>query len=158
MLYSQPFLPITLFQNHNVLLDTSERIPDTNYMSPDDLRQQIELQVVELIKAKLADGSMTEERAQQASQVVLDSLKPGMSYEELYRSIGKMDDVVQELAPVVLPIMRQYERDIVKPIESNVTELIRQGQYDAAAKLAKKAISQDVKLQWTGSGKPPTNP
>ena len=121
-------------------------------MSPDDLRQQIELQAVELIKAKLADGSMTEERAQQASQVVLDMLKPGMSFEELYRAIAKLDDTVQELAPVVLPIMQQYEDQIVKPIEKIVSDLIRQGQYDAATKLAKRAISQDVKLEWTGSG------
>lgn len=127
-------------------------------MTPDDLRQQIELKVVELIKAKLAEGSMSEERAQQASQVVLDTLKPGMSFEELYQAIGRLDDTVQELAPVVLPIMEQYEREIVKPIEKNVSELIRQGQYDAASKLAKKAISQDVKLQWTGSGKPTDTP
>jgi len=123
-------------------------------MSPDDLRQQIELQVVELIKAKLADGSMTEERAQQASQMVLDTLKPGMSYEELYKAVSTLDNVVQEFAPVVAPIMRQYEEQIVQPIGDNVQELIRQGQYDAATKLAKRAISQDVKLEWTGSGKP----
>ena len=127
-------------------------------MSPDDIRQQIELQVVELIKKKLADGSMTEERAQQASQIVLDTLKPGMSFEELYQAVGKLDDVVQELAPVVLPMMKQYERDIVKPIEKNVRELIMQGQYDAATKLAKQAIGQDIKMQWTGSGKPANPP
>lgn len=123
-------------------------------MTPDELRQQVELQVVELIKAKLADGSMTEERAQQASQIVLDTLKPGMSFEELYMAVGHLDDVVQELAPVVAPIMKQYEDSIVKPIGNNVSELIRQGQYDAATKLAKKAIAQDVKLQWSASGKP----
>ena len=123
-------------------------------MSPDDLRQQIELQIVELIKAKLADGSMTEERAQQASQTVLDTLKPGMSLEELYRAVGGLDDTVQELAPVVAPIMRQYEKEIVQPISANVSELIRQGQFDAATKLARKAIASDVKLEWTGSGKP----
>lgn len=126
-------------------------------MTPDDIRQQIELSVVELIKKKLADGSMTEERAQQASQIVLDTLKPSMSFEELYRAVAKLDDVVQELALVVLPIMKQYERDIVKPIRENVKELIMQGQYDAATTLAKKAIGQDIKMQWTGSGKPPSN-
>jgi hypothetical protein len=127
-------------------------------MTPDDLRQQIELQVVELIKKKLADGSMTEERAQQASQVVLDTLKPGMSFEELYQAVGRLDDVVQELAPVVLPILKQYEQDIVKPIQKNVTELIMQGQYDAATKLAKQTIGQDIKMEWTGSAKPPNPP
>lgn len=124
-------------------------------MTPDDIRQQVELAVVELIKRKLADGSMTEERAQQASQIVLDSLKPGMGYEELYQAVGKLDDTVQELAPVVLPMMEQYERDIVRPIEHNVKELIMQGQFDAATKLAKQAIGQEVKLEYVGAAKPP---
>ncbi len=124
-------------------------------MTPDDIRQQVELKVVELVKTKLADGSMTEERAQQASQIVLDTLTPGMSYEELYRAIGKLDDTVQELAPIVLPLMEQYEREIVQPIEKNVQDLIIQGQYDAASDLAKKAIKQDIKLEYTGSAKPP---
>lgn len=126
-------------------------------MTPDDIRQQIELKVVELIKAKLADGSMTEERAQQASQVVLDTLKPGMDFEQLYRAVARLDDVVQELAPIVLPVMEQYEKEIVKPIQKNVQELILQGQYDAATSLAKKAIGQDIKLQYVGSAKPPTS-
>ena len=124
-------------------------------MTPDDLRQQIELQVVELIKRKLADGTMTEERAQQASQMVLDTLKPGMNFEELYSAVARLDDTVQELAPVIVPMLKQYEQEIVRPIEKNVTELIRQGQFDAATTLAKRAIAQDVKLEWTGSAKPP---
>lgn len=127
-------------------------------MTPDDLRQQIELQVVELIKKKLADGSMTDERAQQASQIVLDALQPGMTFEELYQAVSKLDDIVQELAPVVIPLMQEYERDIVKPIQENVKELIMQGQYDAATKLAKKAIGQDIKMQYTGSAGPPNLP
>ncbi len=130
-------------------------------MTPDQVRQQVEVQVVELIKKKLADGSMTEERAQQASQVVLDTLKPGMTMDELYRAIAKLDDTVQELAPIVLPKMKQYEHDIVEPIKENVKNLIMQGHYDAAAKLAKQAIGQDIKIQWKGSGKarnlPPSN-
>jgi hypothetical protein len=34
-------------------------------MSPDGIREEIELAVVELIKTKLTDGTMTETRAQQ---------------------------------------------------------------------------------------------
>lgn len=120
-------------------------------MSPDDLRQQIELQVVELIKAKLADGSMSEDRAQQLSQIVLSAVKPGMSFEELYKVIATIDDTAPELSPIVLPIVREYEEHVVKNIKTNVSDLIHQGQYDAATKLAKKAINQDVSLVWTGS-------
>lgn len=122
-------------------------------MTPDDLRQQIELKVVELIKAKLADGSMSEDRAQQLSQLVLGAVKPGMSFEELYKVIATIDDTAPELSPIVLPIVREYEENVVNNIKTNVSDLIRQGQYDAATKLAKQAINQDVSLVWTGSSK-----
>ncbi len=127
-------------------------------MTPDELRQQVELKVVELLKNKLADGSLSDERAQTISQSVLTLLTPGMSWEELYRAIPKLDDQFPELAPIVLPIVRQYEKNIVGQAQKSVRELIRQGQYDAAVKLAKGAISQDVNLIWQGSGKPPTVP
>lgn len=123
-------------------------------MTPDDLRQQIELAVVELIKAKLADGTMTEERAQDISQLVLDLLKPSMSFEELYKVIPKLDDSFQELAPIVLPYVRDYEERIVKQAQKGVQNLMRQGQYDAAATLAQQAVKQEVKLEWVGAGKP----
>jgi len=122
-------------------------------MTPDDIRQQIELNVVELIKEKLADGTMTEERSQQISQIVLDSLQPGMNFEELYKAIPKLDDAFPELSPIILPILKEYETNITQQVKQNVENLIRQGQFDAAAKLAQKAVDQDVKLVWTGQGK-----
>lgn len=118
-------------------------------MSPDDIRQRIELKVVELIKTKLADGTMTEERGQQISQMVLNLLKPGMSLEELYRAIPKLDDAAQELSPIILPYLREYEDKIAQAAEQSVRTLIRQGQYDAATQLAQKAIAQDIDLVWT---------
>lgn len=115
------------------------------------MRQQIELNVVELIKEKLSDGSMTEDRAQEISQMVLDVLKPGMSFEELYKVIPKLDDQYNELSPIVLPLIRDYEERIVKEAQKGVQNLIRQGQFDAAVTLAQKAIKQDVKLEYVGS-------
>jgi len=49
-------------------------------MSPDELREQVELEVVEFIKAKLATFEINETRAQQIANRVLDILKPGMSF------------------------------------------------------------------------------
>lgn len=123
-------------------------------MTPDDIRQQIELAVVELIKDKLADGTMTEERSQQISQIVLELLQPGMTFEELYKAIPKLDDSCPELSPITLPHLRDYEDNIAQKVTPSVRELIRQGQFDAAAKLAQKAINQDVKLVWIASAKP----
>lgn len=123
------------------------------HMSPDDIRQQIELKVVELIKNKLADGTMTEERSQALAQHVLNLIKPGMSFEELYRAVPKLDDLFPELSGVVLPIVREYEEHVVRQAEDGVRQLIRQGHYDAAHKLAKNVISQNVKLVWQAEAK-----
>lgn len=122
-------------------------------MTPDDIRQQIELKVVDLIKTRLADGSITEDRAQTLSQIVLDTVKPGMSFEELYKAVAKLDDFAPELAPIVLPLMRQYEDTVVAQAQDAVSSLIRQGQYDAASTLAKKAINQNINIVWNGTSR-----
>lgn len=121
-------------------------------MNPDDIRQQIEANVVELIKTKLDDGTMTEERSQLISQNVLDTIRPGMTFEELYKAIPKLDDAFQELSPILVPILQEYETNVTQKVKQNVEDLIKQGQFDAAAKLAQKAVENDVKLVWTGKG------
>lgn len=119
-------------------------------MSPDDIRQDIELKVVELIKDMTAKGLMTEERAQELSQRVLDLLQPGMSMEELYRAIAKLDDAMPELSRVVIPYLREYEEKVTQQAQKSVQDLIKQGQYDAANQVAHQAITQDSKLVWEG--------
>lgn len=123
-------------------------------MTADELRQEIEMSVVAIIKDRLEQGTITEERSQQISQVVLDKLAPGMSLEAILKVIPKLDDTCPELAPTILPILRHYEDTVARQGERNVTELIAQGQYDAAAKLAEKVINQDVGTMWIGSAKP----
>ena len=120
-------------------------------MTPDDLRQDVELKVVELIKKKLADGTMTEERSQAIAQQVLNTLTPGMSFENLYKAIFHLDDMYTELSPVVLPIIRDYDINVTQKATNSVRDLIRQGQYDAAEKLAHKAIAGDLKVVWQGT-------
>lgn len=123
-------------------------------MSPDDLRQRLELKIVELIKAKLEDGTLTEERAQAISQMVLELLKPGMGWEELYRTVPRLDDGFPELAPVIIPILKEYEERVVQGATTQVLTLIREGQYDAATDLADRVVKQEVKLTWEGKGSP----
>jgi hypothetical protein len=122
-------------------------------MTPDDIREEIELAVVELIKAKTADGTMTEERGQQISQLVLDTLQPGMPFEELYRAIFHLDDACQELSPIVLPYAKNYEENIAQKATDMVASYIKVGKYDAAVKLAEDVINEKVNLQWQGAGK-----
>jgi hypothetical protein len=123
-------------------------------MTPDQIREEIELAVVEMIKAKLADGTMTEERSQQISKIVLAALKPGMTLQELYKAIFTLDDACTELAPIVLPYAENYERNVVKKATDIVANYIKVGEYDAAVKLTDDVIREDVNLEWQGTGKP----
>lgn len=122
-------------------------------MTPDDLRGQVELLVVELIKRGLEAGTMTEARAQELSQTVLDTIRPGMNFEELYKAIAMLDDCAPELSPVVLPMVKEYEEHVAQQALHGVKELIAQGQYDAATTLAQNVVDQKVKLVWQGKGK-----
>jgi len=122
-------------------------------MNPEDLRQSVELRAVELIKGGLESGTISEPRAQELSQIVLDTIHPGMSLEELYRAIPKLDDTAPELSPVVLPVVRQYEETYgIKAVE-DVRALIRTGQYDAAIERAQETIGHKRNVVWHGEGK-----
>ena len=122
-------------------------------MTPDDVRQEIELKTVEFIKEKLTEGAMTEARSQQISQTVLELLTPGMTYEQLYKAIFKLDDTCTELSYIVLPYAESYEKNIAQKATDIVSGYIRVGKYDAAVKLAEDVIHENVKIQWQGSGK-----
>ena len=121
-------------------------------MNPDDVREEIELAVVELIKTSVEAGTMTEARGQQISQVVLELLTPGMNWEQLYKAIFKLDDSCTELAPIVLPYAKSYEVNIASKASDMVASYIRVGNYDAAVKLAEEVVNEDVKLEWQGKG------
>ncbi len=122
-------------------------------MSPDEIRERIEAQVVDVIKQKVENEEMTEERAQQLAQRVLELLKPGMSLEELYKVLPKLDDNFSEVSPIIVPYLRDYEQGVTKKAAVQVRDLIVSGHYKEAQDLANRVIKQDVKLVWTGSSK-----
>lgn len=132
-------------------LDTWHLILDTIFMSPDDLRQQIELKVVELIKEGLTKGTMTEAKSQEISRRTLEVLQPGMGFKELFKAISRLDDTMPELSKVVYPIVRQYEDMVKNSAIPRVREFMRVGAWDAAVKLAKDAANGEVELVWSGS-------
>ena len=115
-------------------------------MTPDEIRKEIELKVVEMLKARLSDGTMTEERSKIISKIVLDLIQPGMTITDLYKSIMQLDDSCPELSPIVLPFAKQYEEMITQKATTAVRDYIRVGKYNAAINLAKKVASQEVEL------------
>ena len=120
-------------------------------MSPDDIRKEIELNVVELLRNRLSDGTMTEERSKIISKIVLELLKPGMNLTDLYKSIMQMDDACPELSPIVYPYAKQYEEMVTQKATGKVEEFIRVGKYDAAIDLAQKVTSQNIELSSVSS-------
>jgi len=120
-------------------------------MSPDEIRKDIELKVVEMLKAKLSDGSMTEERSKIISKIVLTLLQPGMDVTKLYKAIMQLDDSCPELSPIVYPYAKQYEEMITQKVTGTVQDLIRVGKYDAAIDLAKKVSNQTIELSQPSS-------
>lgn len=125
-------------------------------MSPDTIRQQIELKVVELLRKAVTEGTMTEERSQAIAKLVLTHLTPGMKWAELYKAIPKLDDAAQEISPIIVPYLREYENQIAQAAQKTVSDYIHLGEYDAAINLAKKVIAQEVNIVWTASAKPTT--
>jgi hypothetical protein len=122
-------------------------------MTPDDIREQIEADIVDLIKQKVEAEEMSEERAQTLAQLVLERLKPGMTLEELYKALPHLDDNFSEISHVIVPYLRDYEDGVAKPAIESVQQLIKAGQYKEAQELADRVIKQNVKLVWTGSSK-----
>lgn len=123
-------------------------------MSPDDIRERIEAQVVDVIKLKVENEEMTEERAQELASRVLELLKPNMSLEDLYKALPKLDDNFAEVSSIIIPYLRDYEEGVTKKAAFQVRDLIISGHLKEAQDLADRVIRQDVKLVWTGSSKP----
>lgn len=122
----------------------------------DEVRQQIELRVVELIKIKLMDGTLTEDRSREISQHVLETLKPGMTFMDLFKALPTLDDGFSELAPVIIPYLKDYESHIVQKAREQAEEFLHTGKYDAAVRLSKDAIEYNLNVVFTASAKPPS--
>jgi len=115
-------------------------------MSPDEIRKDIELKVVELLKFRLSNQTLTEERSRVISSTVLELLQPNMNITDLYRSIMKLDDACPELSTIVYPYAKQYEEMVTQKATNTVEEYIRVGKYDAAINLAKNVVDQKVTI------------
>ena len=106
----------------------------------EQMRKQLQEQIVSLIKARVQSGSMDEDRNKAIAQMVLDKLPEGISYSELMKVVPTLDDHFQELAQVVVPIMVDYEKKIRAAVDDKIQQLMSEGKFDAAMQVANKAI------------------
>ena len=110
----------------------------------DEFRQFIEREVLLIIKELAETGNTTQEKLQQMAKLTLDLVKPGMPIDEMYRNAVKLDDQHSELAPVVAKLMKTYEEKYEKSALKEVTELIRNKQYDQAQDMVKKVLEYKI--------------
>ena len=96
---------------------------------------------------------MTNEQAQQIAKRTIELLKPGMSLEEFFKNVMKIDDGLPELSFIVLPLAKIYQEKIENPSIDAVRELVRKTNYDTAVNLSQKIVDQDIKIKFVAQGK-----
>lgn len=104
------------------------------------LREQIQTQVVQLITKGLEDGSISEDRAREMARLILEKIPEDVSNQELMQILPKLDDQFVELADVVLPIISEYEEKIRSAVEQKALQLVRQRKFQEALETARKGI------------------
>lgn len=112
----------------------------SNIGQAQEFRKYIETEVLKIIKALAEKGETTKERIQEIAKITLELIKPTMTLEELYQNAVKLDDNFSELAPVVMQIMKEYEEKHEKKVLEQVTQLVRNREYDQAEEAVKKVL------------------
>lgn len=111
-----------------------------------NLREQVQKAAIDIITKGLEAGTINEERAKQIAQTVLESLPEGITYEEFFNKLPKLDDLNPELAEVVVPLMEQYGEKMKAINDTKITELIKDGKIDEALILTNQAIEKEKSL------------
>lgn len=118
----------------------------TDSQNPQEVKNAIQSQLVELITAKLESGHMTPERAKEIAQMILDKLSGDMSFDDLVKVIPKLDDQFEELGSVIVPVMIDYEKKMREEINTKIDSHLQQKNFDEVLRLAKEAIELESQL------------
>lgn len=111
-----------------------------NLSQSEDFRKFIEIETLKIIKKLAEEGKTEKDKLQAIAQRTLDLIKPGMSLEELYQNAVKLDDNFSELAPVVYIIMKQYEEKYERKALDQVSQMVKNRQFDQAEEAVKKVL------------------
>lgn len=111
-----------------------------------DLLDKVHNSVVDVITKGLENGTISEDRAKEIANFVLDKLKDDITYEELIRVIPTLDDEFKELSFAVIPIMLEYEAKIRKVVDEKISNLLKDKKFTEALKLAQRAMEFEKEL------------
>lgn len=114
------------------------------YRQAEELRELIEREVLKVIKQLSEIEGTTKEKIQEIARKTLELIRPGMKIDELYQNAVKLDDTCSELAPVVVILMREYEEKYAKKALTQVSQLVKDRQFDEAESVIKKVLQYKI--------------
>lgn len=106
----------------------------------EELRKRVQTQIVGVITKGLKSGEITQERAKQIAQMILEKLPENLSYDQLIHIIPQLDDHFLELSRVVIPIVTEYEQSLKEEMNKEIHKHIQENDFEAVLNLTKKAI------------------
>lgn len=115
-----------------------------DFIQADELREFIENEVLKIIDKMTQQEDTTKEKIQGIARKSLELIRPGMKLDELYQNAVKLDDNCSELGPIVVLIMKEYEVKYAKKALTQVSQLIKNKQYDEAQNVVKKILTYKI--------------
>ncbi len=113
-------------------------------MDPEEYRQKLEWDILEIIEQKLMNGLMDADRAAAIAKMVLEKLHPPLTLEQIYKIAPTLDDEFSELTAAVLPVLQEHDEKIRAVVADHAEQLIQSGKFDEAHAILKQATQQKV--------------
>lgn len=108
-------------------------------MDPEEYRKKIEIDILQIIETKLTNGQMDVDRAKAIARMVLDSLHPPLTLEQIYEIVPTLDNHFNELAAAVFPVIRDHDFKVREIVAKHAENLIKSGKLDEAYSTLKQA-------------------
>ncbi|MBI2049623.1 hypothetical protein HYT32_01835 [Candidatus Roizmanbacteria bacterium] len=113
-------------------------------MDPEEYRKKIERDILSIIEEKLRNGQMDATRAKVIARAVLDKLHPPLTLDQIYKTVSILDNNFKELASALLPVIKEHDDQVKNIIALHAEKLIREGNFNEAEKVLKKATKEEV--------------
>lgn len=106
-------------------------------MDPEEYRKKLEIEILEVIEAKLKNGQMNADRAKAIARMVLDKLHPPLTLEQIHQIAPTLDDEFKELSTAILPVLSDREEETSKIVAEHAEKLVKSGKIEDAISLLK---------------------
>ncbi len=96
---------------------------------------RVEKEIADLLISKLESQQITPDRAAQIAKFVIQAIPKEITDEQMMALIPSLDDEFVELSELVNHHISEYELKYKPQVETEVHELIKQGNFQEASKL-----------------------